>query len=64
MANPATIRPPLDQIRIVQPDIIHMINKSESEMQYRDIVFGIGDYEKGVYKMTEGFEELKASIEN
>ena len=62
--SPSIIRPPLDQRRIVQPDIIHMINKSDSDMQYPDIVFGIGDYKTGVYKMTEGFEELKAAIES
>ncbi|CUM57513.1 unnamed protein product [Debaryomyces tyrocola] len=62
--SPSIIRPPLDQRRIVQPDIIHMINKSDSDMQCPDIVFGIGDYKTGVYKMTEGFEELKAAIES
>ena len=62
--SPSIIRPPLDQRRIVQPDIIHMINKSDLDIQYPEIVFGIGDYKTGVYKMTEGFEELKAAIES
>jgi hypothetical protein len=38
-----------------------MINKSDLGMSY---VFGIGDYKTGIYKMTEGFEELKAAIES
>ncbi|CAG85694.2 DEHA2B16720p [Debaryomyces hansenii CBS767] len=60
--SPSIIRPTLDQRRIVQPDIIHMIYKSD--IQYPEIIFGIGDYKTGVYKMTEGFEELKAAIES
>jgi len=62
--NPSIVRPPLDQRRIIQPDIIHMINKSDLGIQYPEIVFGIGDYKTGVYKMTEGFEDLKAVIES
>ena len=60
--SPSIIRPTLDQRRIIQPDIIHMINKSD--IQYPEIIFGIGDYKTGIYKMTEGFEELKAAIES
>lgn len=41
-----------------------MINESDLDIQYPDIVFGIGDYKTGVYKMAEGFEELKAAIES
>ena len=33
-------------------------------MQYPEIVFGIGDYKTGVYKMTQGFEEFKTAILN
>jgi hypothetical protein len=62
--SPSIIRPPLDQRRIVQPHIIHMINKSDSDTQYPEVGFGIGDYKTGIYKMTEGFEELKAAIES
>lgn len=42
--NPSIVRAPLSQ-----PDFVHMINKSELGMQYREIVFGIGDYKKGNY---------------
>ncbi|MDN6570106.1 MAG: DUF3698 domain-containing protein [Staphylococcus equorum] len=45
------VRPPLDQRRKMQPDIIHMINESDSDKP--DIVFGIGDYKTGAYRMTE-----------
>ena len=62
--SPSIVRPPLDQRRIIQPDIIHMINESDSDMQYPEIVFGIGDYKTGVYKMTQGFEEFKTAILN
>lgn len=41
-----------------------MINESDLDIQYPDIVFGIGDYKTGAYKMAEGFEELKAAIES
>lgn len=62
--SPSIIRPPLDQRRTIQPDIIHMINRSDSGVQYPEIIFGIGDYKTGVYKMTEEFEELKAALES
>jgi Uma2 family endonuclease len=37
------VRPPLDQQRIIQPDIIRIINETDSDMQCPDIVFEIGD---------------------
>ncbi|CUM48732.1 unnamed protein product [Debaryomyces tyrocola] len=40
-----------------------MIKKQYLGMQYPEIVFGIGDYKTESYKMTEGFEELKVTIE-
>ena len=62
--SPSFVRPPLDRKRRIQPDIIHMKNESDSDMQYPEIVFGIGDYKTGVYKMTQGFEEFKTAILN
>ena len=62
--SPSIIRPTLDQRRIVQPDIIHMLTKSDLNTQYPEIVFGIGDYKTGVYKMMQGFEEFKTAILN
>ncbi|CAR65727.1 DEHA2D19404p [Debaryomyces hansenii CBS767] len=62
--SPSIIRPPLDRKRRIQPDIIRMKNESDSDMQYPEIVFGIGDYKTGVYKMTQGFEEFKTAISN
>ncbi|CAG84283.2 DEHA2A00242p [Debaryomyces hansenii CBS767] len=62
--SPSIIRPTLDQRRIVQPDIIHMLTKSDLNTQYPEIVFGIGDYKTGVYKMMQGFEEFKTAISN
>ncbi|CUM57506.1 unnamed protein product [Debaryomyces tyrocola] len=58
------VRPPLDQKRTVQPDMIHMLTKPDLNTQYPEIVFGIGDYKTGVYKMTQGFEEFKTAILN
>ncbi|CUM50715.1 unnamed protein product [Debaryomyces fabryi] len=58
------IRPPLNQRKIVQPDIIHMITNSDLGIQYPEIVFGIGDYKTGIYKMTQGFEEFKIALLN
>ena len=62
--SPSIVRPALDQRRIIQPDIIHMRSESDSDMQYPEIVFGIGDYKTGVYKMMQGFEEFKTAILN
>ncbi|CUM53658.1 unnamed protein product [Debaryomyces tyrocola] len=62
--SPSIRRSPLDQKRMIQPDIIHMKNESDSDMQYPEIVFGIGDYKTGIYKMTQGFEEFKTAILN
>ena len=62
--SPSFVRPPLDRKRRIQPDIIHMKNESDSDMQYPEIVFGIGDYKTGIYKMTQGFEEFKTAILN
>ncbi|CAG85704.2 DEHA2C00110p [Debaryomyces hansenii CBS767] len=58
------IRPPLDQKRMIQPDIIHMLTRSNLNTQYPEDVFGIGDYKTGIYKMTQGFEEFKTAISN
>ncbi|CUM57888.1 unnamed protein product [Debaryomyces tyrocola] len=41
-----------------------MINKSDLGIQYPENNFGIGDYKTGMYRTTEGFEELKAAIES
>jgi hypothetical protein len=46
------VRPPLDRKRTIQPDIIHMSTRSDLNMQYPEIVFGVGDYKTGIYKMT------------
>ena len=39
--------------------MIHMINKSDSDKQYPDIVFGIGDYKTGVYKMRNDLKDWR-----
>ena len=62
--SPPIIRPPLDQRRKIQPDIIHMVIGSDLNTQYPRIVFGLGDYKTGIYKMTQGFEEFKTAILN
>ena len=64
MCSPSFVKPPLDGKRAVQPDIIHMLTKSDLNTQYPEIVFGIGDYKTGVYKMMQGFEEFKTAILN
>ena len=62
--SPSFVKSPLDGKRAVQPDIIHMLTKSDLNTQYPEIVFGIGDYKTGVYKMMQGFEEFKTAILN
>ncbi|CUM53631.1 unnamed protein product [Debaryomyces tyrocola] len=62
--SPSFVRPPLDSKRRVQPDIIHMLTKSNLNTQYPELVFGVGDYKTGIYKMMQGFEEFKAAIRN
>ncbi|CAG85690.2 DEHA2B16676p [Debaryomyces hansenii CBS767] len=62
--SPSFVKSPLDGKRAVQPDIIHMLTKSDLNTQYPEIVFGIGDYKTGVYKMMQGFEEFKTAISN
>lgn len=51
--NPSIIRPPLDQRRMVKPNIIHMATGSDLNIQYPRIVFGKGDYKTGIYKMIK-----------
>ncbi|CUM55885.1 unnamed protein product [Debaryomyces tyrocola] len=62
--SPSFVNPPLDRKRTIQPDIIHMLTKSDLNTQYPDIVFGVGDYKTGIYKMMQGFEEFKTAILN
>lgn len=64
IGNPSIVRPLLDQRRIIQPNIIHMSKKSDLDIEYPEIIFGMGVYKSGAYKMTQGFEELKIAIEN
>ncbi|CUM49796.1 unnamed protein product [Debaryomyces tyrocola] len=49
---------------MIQPNIIHMLTRSNLNTQYSEVVFGIGDYKRGIYKMTQGFEEFKTAILN
>ncbi|KRZ98248.1 uncharacterized protein AC631_05992, partial [Debaryomyces fabryi] len=62
--SPSFVKSPLDGKRAMQPDIIHMLTKSDLNTQYPEIVFRIGEYKTGVYKMMQGFEEFKTAILN
>lgn len=56
------LQDPIRSKRMIQPDIFHILSKSDLNIQCPEIVFGIGDYTPGIYKMTEDFEEFKTAI--
>lgn len=59
--NQGSFRAPLSRSRLVKPDIVHYYKKSKTDPP--STCFAIGDFEKGAYKLTEGFIELKNAIE-
>ena len=43
---------------------MHMLTKANLNTQYPEIVFGIGDYMTGIYKMSQGFADFREAILN
>lgn len=59
------LRPPLNNDKIIEPDIIHFADRdSNPNGHYPEVCFGLGDFKTQNYYSSKGFKDLKEAIES